>query len=61
MENVKGIQWFYISGILIFIALFIIILIRTIRIPKKDLENYKNAILDQDESSKTHLNKEFEQ
>lgn len=49
LENVQGIQWFYTLGILIFIALFIVIVIRTIRMPKKDLEYIKTSILDQEE------------
>lgn len=46
----EGIQMYYIVGILIFITLFIVILIRTIRIPKKDLIRYKTDILDDDET-----------
>lgn len=34
MDNVKGIQLYYIAGLLMFMALFILILIRTVRIPK---------------------------
>ena len=52
MNDVNGTEWFYIVGIIIFIALFVAIVYRTIKIPKSQLENYKNAILDQDDISK---------
>jgi hypothetical protein len=51
LDSVNGIQWFYIAGILIFIALFIVILYRTSKIPKTDIEKFKNGILDSDETS----------
>ncbi len=51
MDNVSGTEWFYIVGIIIFIALFIAIVYRTVRIPKSTLNSYKNAILDQDDVS----------
>ena len=51
MDNVNGTEWFYIVGIMIFIALFIAIVYRTVRIPKSTLEDYKSAILDSDDTS----------
>ena len=51
MDSVSGTEWFYIIGIVIFIALFIAIVYRTVRIPKATLEGYKSAILDQDDTS----------
>ena len=42
LQNVDGIKYFYIAGILIFMALFVVILYRTIRIPRKDLEDFKS-------------------
>jgi len=51
MDSVNGTEWFYIVGIIIFIALFIAIVYRTVRIPKSTLEDYKSAILDQDDIS----------
>jgi hypothetical protein len=56
MENVKGIQWYYIVGILIFFSLFIVILVRTIRMPKTELVEIKTAILDNDEITNNHTN-----
>ena len=49
LQNVEGIKYFYIAGILIFMALFVIILYRTIRIPRKDLEDFKTSIFENDE------------
>ncbi len=49
LKSVNGIERYYIAGILIFIVIFMVILYRTIRIPKTDLERFKNSILDKDE------------
>ncbi len=51
LKDVNGIQWYYIIGIAIFISLFIVVLYRTIKTPKKDLVHYKNAILEDDNES----------
>lgn len=56
MDGVEGIQYYYIAGIIIFIVLFIVILIRTIRIPKKNLEEFKTAILDDSDETQENLN-----
>lgn len=45
LENIEGIQIYYIVGLLIFVTLFIVITIRTIRMPKKEVEKIKNSIL----------------
>lgn len=50
LENIQGIQIFYIIGLLIFVLLFVVILIRTVRMPKKETEEIKNSILDDDET-----------
>ncbi len=47
----KGIQLYYIIGMLIFIALTITIVYRTMRIPKSTINEYKTSILDNDESA----------
>ena len=49
LQNVDGIQYYYITGILLFLALFIVIVYRTVRIPRKDLEDFKTSIFDNDE------------
>jgi|GEM_PF-1152940 len=56
LQNVDGIKYFYIAGILIFMALFVVILYRTIRIPRKDLEDFKSSIFENDELSKKNTN-----
>jgi len=49
LEDVEGIQIYYIVGLLIFVTLFIVILIRTIRMPKKEVEEIKTSILNDNE------------
>ncbi len=49
LQNVDGIQYFYIIGILIFISLFVIIVYRTIKIPKNDLNDFKTSIFEKEE------------
>ncbi len=51
LKDVNGIQWYYIIGIFIFILLFVVILYRTVKTPKRDLIQYKNAILEDDNES----------
>jgi preprotein translocase subunit SecY len=46
LENVENIQSFYNIGLIIFIVLFAVILIRTLRMPKKEADEIKNSILD---------------
>lgn len=50
LENIEGIQIFYIVGLLIFFILFLVILVRTLRIPKKEVEDIKNSILNDNQS-----------
>lgn len=42
----KGIAIYYIIGFFIFVTLFVFMLIRTIKIPKTTLIEYKTSILD---------------
>jgi hypothetical protein len=50
LENIEGIQIYYIVGLLIFVTLFIVITIRTIRMPKAEAEKIKNSILNDNET-----------
>ena len=50
LENIEGIQIYYIIGLLIFFTLFIIILIRTVRTPNSEMDEIKNSILDDNNS-----------
>lgn len=55
----KGIQVYYIIGILIFIGLFLIILRRTYKMPKSDIMEFKTSILDKEEQPMAEImNKE---
>jgi len=49
LENIEGIQIYYIVGLLIFVVLFIVIFIRTMRLPNKEMEKIKNSILQENE------------
>ena len=48
LENIEGIQIYYIIGLLIFISFFITVLYRTYTTPNKEVEDIKNSILDDD-------------
>jgi tellurite resistance protein TehA-like permease len=50
LENIEGIQIFYIVGLLIFVTLFIVITIRTIRMPKQEAEKIKHSILNDNDA-----------
>ncbi len=50
LTSIEGIQIFYIVGLLIFVVLFVVITIRTMRMPDKEMENIKNSILADGES-----------
>lgn len=53
MEGMENIHIIYVIGLLLFIVLFLIILIRTIRRPAAEMNEIKESILlenDQDES-----------
>lgn len=45
LESIEGIHIFYIAGLLIFLSLFIIIFIRTMRRPDKEINEIKESIL----------------
>jgi TM2 domain-containing membrane protein YozV len=50
LENIEGIQIYYIVGLLIFVILFIVITIRTIRMPKTEVDKIKNSILNDNDA-----------
>ena len=45
LTEIEGIQIYYIVGLLIFVTLFIVITIRTMRRSNKEMEEIKNSIL----------------
>jgi cytochrome c oxidase cbb3-type subunit IV len=49
LENIEGIQIYYIVGLLIFVTLFVIIAVRTYKMPKQEAEDIKNSILSDNE------------
>lgn len=46
LENVDGIASYSNIGLLIFISFFVVILIKTFKMPKKEVEEIKNSIFD---------------
>ena len=50
LENIEGIQIYYIIGLLIFFTLFIVILVRTMRRSDSEMEEIKNSILEDSDS-----------
>ena len=50
LTGIEGIRVYYIIGLLIFVLLFVVILIRTMRMKKSDVEDIKNSILEDDGS-----------
>ena len=50
LTGIEGIRVYYIIGLLIFVLLFVAILVRTMRMKKKDVEDIKNSILEDDGS-----------
>ncbi len=52
LEDIDGIRIYYIIGLLIFVTLFIVISVKTWRMPKQDAENIKNSILNDNDTDK---------
>jgi hypothetical protein len=57
LGNGHNIHWYYAIGLLIFMSLFIVIIYRTIKIPKSDLIHYKESILKNDEPADSNNHK----
>lgn len=55
LETIEGIQYWYIAGLLIFFIMFIIFVVRTLRKPAKEMEDIKNAILEDDTTDKNNI------
>ncbi len=53
LEDIEGIQIYYIIGLLIFFTLFVVLFIRTMRRPKSEMDEIKNSILDDNNSEDT--------
>ena len=50
LQEIEGIHIWYIIGLLIFVTLFIVIFIRTIRRSNQEMDELKNSILVDDEN-----------
>jgi preprotein translocase subunit YajC len=50
LQDIEGIQIYYIIGLLLFFGLFIVILVRTMRMPNKEMEEIKSSILKDNDS-----------
>jgi preprotein translocase subunit YajC len=50
LQDIEGIQIYYIIGLLLFFGLFIVILVRTMRMPNKEMDDIKNSILKDNDS-----------
>ena len=55
LESIEGIHIFYIIGLLIFLSLFIVIVIRTMRRPEKEMNEIKESILVENEPEDLQL------
>ena len=53
LQQIEGIQIYYIIGLLLFVGLFIVIVIRTMRMPDKEINEIKSSILKDNDSEKT--------
>lgn len=49
LNGKHGVEWYYIAGLLIFIALFIVILVRTSKLTKPELKGYKAMIFESED------------
>jgi len=50
LEGIGGIQIYYVIGLLIFFILFVVIVVRTIRRPDKEINEIKESILNDNDS-----------
>lgn len=50
LTGIEGIQVFYIIGLIIFVVLFVVISIRTMRLKNSEMDEIKNSILADGES-----------
>jgi len=55
LESMTGIHIFYVAGLLIFLALFVIIVIRTMRRPAAEMNEIKESILNDNDSEESMI------
>ena len=55
LESMTGIHIFYVAGLLIFLTLFVIIVIRTMRRPAAEMNEIKESILIDNDSEESMI------
>ena len=55
LASIEGIEIYYIVGLLLFFTLFVVILIRTIRWPNKEMLEIKESILTDNNSEEQYI------
>ena len=55
LESMTGIHIFYVAGLLIFLTLFVIILVRTLRRPSSEMNEIKESILIESDSEESMI------
>ena len=58
LENIVGIQIYYVIGLLIFFILFLVILVRTLRRPAEEMKKIKESILNDNDSEELIISKD---
>ena len=53
LESIGGIQIYYVSGLLIFFILFVVILVRTLRRPDQQMNENNESILNDNDSEES--------
>lgn len=53
LESMTGIHIFYVVGLLIFLTLFVIIVVRTLRRPSSEMNEIKESILIENDSEES--------
>lgn len=57
LEDVAGIQVYYIVGLLIFLSFFLVVLYRTYKMPKSEAEEISQVVFEDDELIQNQLSK----
>ena len=55
LESMTGIHIFYVAGLLIFLTLFVVIVIRTMRRPSEEMNEIKESILIDNDSEESMI------
>ena len=55
LESMTGIHIFYVAGLLIFLTLFVVIVIRTMRRPAAEMNEIKESILIDNDSEESMI------